>query len=55
MKPDLAYLHVYTGKPVDDPSHMPDYLLSVFAYRPSLAEAVHKQKTECQEWAERRR
>ena len=41
LKPHLAYryLYKYTGKPVDEPSHV-DNVPSVFAYKLSLAEAV---------------
>ena len=56
LKPHLTYRYLYTstGKPVDEPSHV-DYVPSVFAYKPSLAEAVIRQKIERQERAGRRR
>ena len=56
LKPHLTYQYLYTstGKPVDEPSHV-DYVPSVCAYKPSLAEAVNRQKIECQERAGSRR
>ena len=56
LKPHLTYRYLYTstGKPVDEPSRV-DYVPNVFAYKPSLAEAVIRQKIERQERAGRRR
>ena len=56
LKSHLSYQYLYTstGKPVNEPSHM-DYVPSLFAYEPSLAEAVIRQKIEHQEEAGRRR
>ena len=54
LKPHLTYpyLNTSTGKPVDEPSHV-DYVPSVFAYKPNLAETVNRQ-IESQELAGRR-
>ena len=56
LKPHLTYRYLYTstGKPVDELSHV-DYVPSVCAYKPSLAEAVNREKIQRQERAGRRR
>ena len=44
----------YIGKPVDNTSHV-DYVPTLFVYKPSMAEAVSRQWSECQKQAMKRR